>query len=326
MGRKNRELCWYLGKPEVFADFCNGCIYGGRKVIFPDELAEAQRDYAGKKRGKDGRLHTGERERDVIKLLCRNRHFVKIALENQDKIHYGMPLRCGEYDMMEIGKQARHLREQYRKERTLKGGEEFLSGMKKTDRLIPVVTIVFYHGKGEWRAARQLREMLDMEGMDGELEKLAANYRMNVVCVEELEETRFRTGLRELVGLLKRRGNKEAFWKYCQENGERIGHLDADTYDVICTMLQFPLLSQKKEKCKNKEREDFNMCQALQELVRDGEKRGEKWGEKRGEKQGEEKLGDLIVKLLQDGRQEDALRASRYISVRKKLYAEYGIV
>lgn len=240
MGRKNRELCWYLGKPEVFADFCNGCIYGGGKVIFSDELAKAQRDYAGKKRGKDGRLHTGERERDVIKLLCRNRHFVKIALENQDKIHYGMPLRCGEYDMMEIGKQARHLREQYRKERTLKGGEEF--------------------------------------------------------------------------------------WKYCQENGERLGHLDADTYDVICTMLQFPLLSQKKEKCKNKEREDFNMCQALQELVRDGEKRGEKWGEKRGEKQGEEKLGDLIVKLLQDGRQEDALRASRYISVRKKLYAEYGIV
>lgn len=45
MGKQDDELRWYLNKDSVFADFCNGVIYDGKKVIFPHELAEVQRNY-----------------------------------------------------------------------------------------------------------------------------------------------------------------------------------------------------------------------------------------------------------------------------------------
>ncbi len=325
MGRKNNELCWYLNKAEIFADFCNGSIYGGRAVIAPQELAEAQKHYSGNRKRWEGKRISGSRSRDVIKLLCRKDHFIKIAVENQDRMNYCMPLRCGEYDLLEISRQVRRLREQRKREGTLKGGEEYLSGMKETDRLIPIVTVVFFHGKGKWTAARQLRDMLDMEGMDRELERLMMNYQMNVVCLEDLNEDDFKTGLRELIGLMKRRGDKEEFQKYCEENEERLRHMDADTYDVICTMLDMDSFFQKKEDSCDDEQEEYDMCTAVRELIKDGEKIGEKRGEKRGREQGEKRLGLLMEKLIKDGRQEDALRASRYAAARKRLYLEYGL-
>ena len=353
MGRKSDELCWYLNKAEIFADFCNGSIYGGRAVIAPQELAEAQKHYSGNRKRWEGRRTSVTRSRDIIKLLCRKDHFIKIAVENQDRLNYCMPLRCGEYDLLEISRQVRRLREQRKREGTLKGGEEYLSGMKETDRLIPVVTVVFFHGKGKWTAARQLRDMLDMEGMDRELEKLTANYQMNVVCLEDLNEDNFKNGLRELIGLMKRRGDKEEFQKYCAENEERLRHMDADTYDVICTMLDIDSLFPQSGNLYDDEREEYDMCTAMRELIEDGEMRGreqgrkegerrgweqgkkegekrgreqgEKHGERRGREQGEKRLGLLMEKLIKDGRQEDALRASRYAAARKRLYLEYGL-
>ena len=40
------------------------------------------------------------------------------------------------------------------------GGEPFLSGFRKEDRLIPVATIVFYHGAEEYDGCLDLHGML----------------------------------------------------------------------------------------------------------------------------------------------------------------------
>lgn len=37
-----------------------------------------------------------------------------------------------------------------------------------------------------------------------------ANYKVNLVTLDDLEEDNFHTGLRELIGILKRREDKEA--------------------------------------------------------------------------------------------------------------------
>ncbi len=128
---------------------------------------------------------------------------------------------------------------------------------------------------------------------------------------------------------MKRRGDKEEFQKYCEENEERLRHMDADTYDVICTMLDMDSLFPKNKKLYDDEWEEYDMCTAVRELIKDGEKRGReqgrKEGEKRGWEQGEKRLGLLMEKLIKDGRQEDALRASRYAAARKRLYLEYGL-
>ena len=50
-----------------------------------------------------------------------------------------------------------------------------------------------------------------------------------------------------------------------------------------------------------------------------------KIAEKQGMKQGESRLGDLMDKLFEDGRTEDARLAAKDETARKKLYREYGI-
>lgn len=166
MGKKNNVLAWYLNKPSVFADFCNGCLYEGEKTVLSEDLAEVQKANNEVMRDRNGKLLKKGRERDVVKLLHKNHHFVMIAVENQDKINYCMPLRCMEYDVADFVKQLRRLKNRHKEEGGLETAEEYFSGMKETDRLIPIVTILFYHEKGKWNAAMRLKDMLDSAGLD----------------------------------------------------------------------------------------------------------------------------------------------------------------
>ncbi len=329
MGKKNNLLNQYLEKAEIFAEFCNAVIYGGQTEIRAQDLAEAQQNYARMKRGRDGVLRSRVRERDVIKLLCRTPHFVKIALENQDSLHFGMPLRCREYDDMELVTQFSGLKRQHRAAKDLKEGPEYLSGIAQTDRLIPVITIVFYHGREKWTAARKLTDMLDMAGIDGKMRKLVPDYQMNLVCLEDLQEEHFRTGLRDLIALMKRREDREAMGKYLAENQDRLEHLDSELYDLLCVMLNLGSLRKRKEKYYNEETEDYRMCTAFREMLADSRKEGRQEGieigEKRGIAFGEQRLSMLIERLTHDNRHEDILHVCADASVRQQLYLEYGL-
>ena len=59
-------------------------------------------------------------------------------------MNYTMPLRCMEYDVIEYKRQLKELGRNRIEKLT---GSEFLSGMAKDEKLNPVTTIVFYHGK-----------------------------------------------------------------------------------------------------------------------------------------------------------------------------------
>lgn len=45
MGKINDTLNDFTNMPEVFADFCNGIFYNGKKVVTPENLAEYQKFY-----------------------------------------------------------------------------------------------------------------------------------------------------------------------------------------------------------------------------------------------------------------------------------------
>ena len=38
MGEKNDAFCAYMEKKDIFADFINGTVFGGRKAVMPEEL------------------------------------------------------------------------------------------------------------------------------------------------------------------------------------------------------------------------------------------------------------------------------------------------
>ncbi len=82
MGKKNNVICDYLEKPERFADFINGSLYGGGQVISAKEIEEGPTVYS-----------KAAKSRDILKKVCREGSYILIGVENQDMVHYAMPFR-----------------------------------------------------------------------------------------------------------------------------------------------------------------------------------------------------------------------------------------
>ncbi|MCD7922434.1 MAG: transposase [Clostridiales bacterium] len=106
-----------------------------------------------------------------------------LGLESQEKVHYAMPLRVMGYDYTTYQRQydanAREFMKMYKTKQadtvtdTESGsisnvrpvsvtGEEYLSRMRRTDRFVPVVTVVIYYGEKPWDGAMSLHEMLEI--------------------------------------------------------------------------------------------------------------------------------------------------------------------
>lgn len=124
-----------------------------------------------------------------------------------------------------------------------------------------------------------MRELLDLSGLPGELKEYVEDHRIHVLDVchtpdERLKE--FPPDIRVMFLFMKNRNNAEELEK--QLAGEEAIH--TDTYDAIADYLEVPELKAIKRKVK--EGEKCNMCQAIKELIANGEKREIELGEKRG--------------------------------------------
>ncbi len=139
--------------------------------------------------------------------------------------------------------------------------DEYLSGFYKTDKLIPVITLVLYLGPDKWDGPLSLHEML--AETDPRLLRMVADYRLNLVTPEAVSNTElqlFRTNLREVLGCIKYSGNKEQLEDYIADN-PRMNHLDADAARLIAA-------TTKTEISIPEESEEINMCKAIDDMKR----------------------------------------------------------
>ena len=129
---------------ERFADLFNVVVFGGKEVIKPEALHEMDTDVSGVIQLKDYK-ETLSRTRDVIKKTAYGVEFVVLGIESQQHIHYAMPLRHMVYDAMSYLKEYQEITRKYKKDTGKKTEDEFLSKMKKYDRLHPVITLTVYY-------------------------------------------------------------------------------------------------------------------------------------------------------------------------------------
>lgn len=127
----------------------------------PEDLTEVDTDLSSLLK-MNGHVETIQRIFDVSKKTSNGVHFVIWGLENQDKVHYGMPLRHMLNDALTYLKECKELTARNRKEKNLKSSGEFLSGIKKSDRLHPVISICLYYGEELWDGPLRLRDMLEI--------------------------------------------------------------------------------------------------------------------------------------------------------------------
>ena len=209
MGSVDIEGKKYLSDPVIFADAFNYLLYDGAQVIKPDELRELDTAGLTVPCGRGARAPV-QKYRDLLKLWNAMTDdtaiYVILGAELQDQIHYGMPVKDGLYDMLGYSKQIAEIKRSYKNSTTPDDeGEltveedvlkikltsaEFLSGLRKGDRLIPIITAVVYLGEEPWDGPRSLYDMLDIR--DEILKKFIPNYWINLISPADMGEEEFK--------------------------------------------------------------------------------------------------------------------------------------
>jgi len=299
MGKTSVVVNDFVRNKRRFADVFNGFCFGGENVIRPEDLEEGSEQYM-LEQGDEEKPEEAERLRDV-KMWLKNGGVLRIlAIENQDYVDYAMPFRCMEYDCLEYGRQLQELKDVNKQQKSLCGSNEWLSGIRKTDRLKPMYTVCVYHGEDKWDGPRTLREIMDFgEDVDG-MSGLFADYSMRLFCVNEYDSfDMFHTELREVFMALNYRKDKEGMQKLMEEN-EAYRHLDRDSVRVLSVLLKQPQIWEERAKymSMHDEQEEYDMCLALREMRDDARAEGRSEGLLDGFV-----LAAKIVKALQDNAQ-----------------------
>lgn len=224
MGVIDTEGKRYLFNNDIFADAFNYLVYGGKQVIKADELREIDTTELALPYGNGAKVPV-QKYRDILKLWDAKMDdaaiYVILGTELQDKVHYGMPVKDGLYDMLGYSNQIDEIRRSYRNQNgkndtdgelvvdgdSLKiklTSEEFLSGLRKGDKLIPIITAVVYLGDTPWDGPRSLHEMLDFK--NDAIKDFVPDYKINLISPADMDDdefTKFNTDLGFAMNVIK---------------------------------------------------------------------------------------------------------------------------
>lgn len=198
------------------------------------------------------------------------------------------------YDAMQLEKQVRDLASQHRKEGKTGTSEEYLSGMKKEDRLSPVITLVINFGGKKWDAPLSLREMYGEQ--PEKVLPFIQDYRVFMIDPMEMSDNdlqKLNSSLREVLAYIKYQRDKAQMERLLNEDS-KFSCLETNAVLVINAMTNAGIAIDPNK-------EVVNMCEAIRQMVDEGIMLGEKRGEERGEKRGEErgkKQGSMNEKLI----------------------------
>ncbi len=214
--RKDELHVRYLSVPYRFADLINGVVFKGKQVILAADLDEYDTQTGIWKPNSTAKNST-KKQRDMVRKVALGANFIVVGVENQEEVHYLMPVRVMGYDTSEYEHQASLISKEVRKEKGL-SASEYLSGFKKDSKLLPCITFVLYYGK-EWDGSRDLHGLLDFSDMPSELVEYVANYSIHLIEVRKFEDTDvFKTDLKLVFDFIKYSEDKNKLRKLVEEN------------------------------------------------------------------------------------------------------------
>ena len=241
MGAIDAEAKAYLSDPERFADAFNFSVYDGDEVIKAKDLKELDTAAIAMPYGVEAKAAV-QKYRDLIRLYAAMQDgraiYIVLGLELQTLVHYAMPVRGMLYDALNYPRQVTEAAVSYRKEpdsryRHRMSSGEYLSGFRKGDRLMPVITLTISLSADPWDGPIRLHEMLALD--DARLLQFVPDYKLNLLAPQQIAEEdfgKFRTGLGSVLQFAKHSNDENADWMAGNKNFEK---LDWDTASMIKT-------------------------------------------------------------------------------------------
>ena len=195
MRNKNSSCINFLKKNAEFADIANLALFQGNPVIKAEHLFELDTSELIHitKTNSTAKSIPVQRYRDVLKSVKPNEketYNIRLIIGNeaQSEVHYAMPVRNMLYDALNYADQVNELAASNHKNKKYSNSGEFLSGITKNDRLIPVITIVIFFKSGGWDGPLTLHQMLDFNGIPDSLRESIPDYKMILISPESLKE------------------------------------------------------------------------------------------------------------------------------------------
>ena len=270
MGKPDTITKEYMRRPDIFADVFNQFLYQGEELILPEKLFELDTTEIVVPYGEDNAVIPEQRYRDVAKMLTAMTDgkvaYCILAVENEDKINYAMPVKDGLYDFMQLVKQVTQTAKSHKtSENKVRkpSNDEYLSGFWKDDRLIPVITLVVYYGAGEWDAPLSLKEMYS--DCDERILKYAADYRINLIApalMSDEDIDAFHTNFREIMKYIKYSTDSKKLRRAVNTEA-RFKSVERQAVDVINFVTGSKVKYSKRE-------ERVDVCLAIQEIKEEG--------------------------------------------------------
>jgi len=282
-----------MSRNDIFAEIFNYYVFGGEGILRPEDLQELDAaegvvltDGGGKKRSLG-------RYRDLLKyavIRCStDACFLLIGIENQTNVHFAMPVRNMLYDSISYAGQALGRERLHRRQKDRMSGAEFLSGFRKDDRLLPVMTLVVNFGQKPWTAPRSLYEML--EATDKKVLRYINDYRINLIDPHQMKEDDFQKmgeSLQYVMRFIAASGSRDEMKELLDRYKGIYENLEKDAAELLnaCAHMNIHI---------SKGKEAFDMCKAWDDMARESMEKGIAQGE-------ELKIIEQVCKKLKRGK------------------------
>ncbi len=246
----------------------------GETVIAPENLKELDPNEVLFVYGNDTKEYQKQKWRDLLKRCVMKTVsgviLVILGIENQSEVHYAMPVRAMVYDALNYGEQADAVARKHRKseksgEKVYNNAAEFLSGLKKGDYLIPMITLTLYWGADAWDGPLKLSDLFDSDALW--LKEYVNDYKLHLVAPEGIEDfSKFQTELGAVLSFIRASKSEEEMGKVVQENEmfRNLGRESVSTINVF-TGAQIPI---------EEEEEKVDMCKAWEDHRKSGVEEG----------------------------------------------------
>ena len=207
------------------------------------------------------------------------------------------------------------------KEKTVKNryqlsGDEFLSGIRKEDRLHPIITIVISYSENAWDGPLCLKDMI--VEMPEEIERVFSDYKMNLVQIRDSKQYVFQNeDVKDLFEISRSIYEKD-FDQLKKNYSDR--NINKEMIKLVGKITgSRKLESLSKEE--NEEVEGRKMCRALEEFAEEEREKGRE----EGWESGIESMEKLILELSKAGRTDDIVRVATDKEYQTRLMEEFGI-
>lgn len=319
MGAKDEIVTPYFENPEVFCNFINGAVFQGRQALRPEHLEGLPREVIAQlpwsRNGKEERKTV---IRDTVKRAYLQTVYVIFICENQSEIHYGMPIRMLLYDAVQYGEQLREKQKENKETGSLKTPAEYLSGIHKGEKFLPVVSVVFYYGEEPWDGPLTLEEMIDLPEAYKELKEFLPAYKIHLIEPGNIEPGRYSGDWKTILEVLKLTGDRKALAEYAENHEQELEKLSAESQSAMLAMLG------EKRKLKRREEESNMLCTAFREFKEEAKKEAKKELMEDVRKEVEK---ELVKELKEQKMDEIAQSAMEELTIKIKIesFQEIGV-